>query len=309
MRADSAAVSLFPPSVRAYLLQSRFTAPGAHASLLEGLPRDVRALSSVVQGLLVHYRNPDLVSARVPKRRFREVNTRYVDLMMEHLLKLDPRPFREPRPVERRLIGCCRDFATLFVSMARHQGIPARIRVGFANYFAHAPARFWIDHTIAEYWDVQRPGWHLVDPEQSESFVKENRIDFDPAEVPWGRFIVGGQAWEMCRNSGVDADNFCVQPDGPPRGLWFVRSRLLLDLAALNREELLLWDSWSATAPDAPLTARDLRTLDRMARVTAHVPPPVATVARFYREKRWRHPPTVFCYSPVGRPYLDTLRS
>jgi hypothetical protein len=229
--------------------------------------------------------------------------------MLDCLLELDSRSLTDPRPVPRRIIGCCRDFATLFTSMARHRGIPARIRVGFANYFAYAPARCWIDHTIAEAWDGRRGAWRRIDPEMSEAFVEENGIDFDPTDVPWGRFIVGGQAWKMCRTGLADADDFCVEPKGPPRGLWFVRTRLLLDLAALNREELLLWDSWGAMTPTTQLTTGELAALDQMAEVTARRPPYLAATMRLYRASRWRHPRRVLCYSPVCPPYLDTLRS
>ncbi len=239
-----------PRSVRGYLRQSPFTSPGAHQALFDPLPSDTYGLSRVVQGLVVHYRDRNLRSARIPKRRFREVNLRYVDRMLERILELDPRPLSQPRPVDRRLIGCCRDFATLFTSVARHKRIPTRIRVGFANYFASESSRYWIDHTIAERWEGRRSGWQLVDPEQTPALARENHLDFDPTEVPWGRFVSGGRAWIMCRSERTDPDRFCVEPGGQPRGLWFVRSRLLLDLAALNREELLLWDS-SAWQPAA----------------------------------------------------------
>ena len=301
--------SPFPPSVRAYVRQSTFTTPGRHAPHFEGLPNDLRGLSKVVQGLVVHYRNRELRSAHVPKRRLREVNIRYVDRMLDRLLELDPRPLAEPRPLNRRIVGCCRDFATLFTSMARHKGIPARIRVGFANYFAFFPRSCWIDHTIAEFWDSRRGTWRLADPEQGPALVRENRITFDPTDVPWGRFLTGGDAWTMCREGGGNPDDFCVEPESEPRGLWFVRSRLLLDLAALNQEELLLWDSWGATAPNLRLTKRGLGSLDRLAQATSRRPPPRATLARFYRRKQWRHPAEVNCFSPVCRPYAERLRS
>lgn len=299
---------MVPPSVRGYLRQSPFTSPGSRHALYDRLPRDTYGLSRIVQGLLIHYRDSNLVSARIPKRRFREVNLRYVDRMLERLIELDPRPLSEPRPMDRRLIGCCRDFATLFTSMARHKGIPARIRVGFANYFATASARYWIDHTVAERWEGSRSGWRLVDPEQTPALARENHLDFDPADVPWGRFVTGGHAWTMCRKEGIDPDRFCVEPGGQPRGLWFVRSRLLLDLAALNREELLLWDSWRATSPNARLTARELEDLDGAARVTSRTPPTTSKVAALYRAEKWRHPARVGCFSPVCSPYDEVLR-
>ena len=297
-----------PHSVSGYLRQSPFTSPGSRQVLFDPLPRDAFGLSKVVQGLLVHYRDSSLTSAQIPKKRIREVNLRYVDRMLERLMELDSSPLNQPRPVDRRLIGCCRDFATLFTSMARHKGIPTRIRVGFANYFASASSRYWIDHTIAERWEGPRSGWRLADPEQTPALAKENKLDFDPADVPWGRFVTGGQAWTMCREQGTDPESFCVEPGAQPRGLWFVRSRLLLDLAALNREELLLWDSWRATSPNARLTARDLEGLDSVARVTRRIPPSSTKVAALYKSGNWHHPSQVDCFSPVCPPYREILR-
>jgi hypothetical protein len=295
-------------TVLGYLRQSPFTSPGSYASQFDPLPDDVRGLCKVVQGLLVHYRDENLALRHVPKRRYREVNLRYVDRMLARILELDPRPLSQPRPLNRRLIGCCRDFAVLFTSMARHKGIPTRVRVGFANYFSYAPG-FWIDHTIAERWEGNRRGWRLVDPEQSTVLARENRLDFDPAEVPWGRFIVGGQAWKMCRTGEADPSRFCVAPGSEPRGLWFVRSRLMLDLGALNREELLLWDSWKATAPDARMTRPRLAALDQVASVTGRSPPSVSAASKMYQSGGLRHTPSVGCYSPVCPPYVEKLRS
>ena len=40
--------------------------------------------------------------------------------------ELDGAPFGAAREVAGRLVGCCRDFTVLFVSLARAAGIPAR---------------------------------------------------------------------------------------------------------------------------------------------------------------------------------------
>ena len=236
------------------------------------------------------------------------MNLRYVDRFIARLVVLDPCPLDRARPVPHRLIGCCRDFALLFTAMARHVGIPARLRVGFADYFAFAPDGFWIDHTVAERWTGASSGWRLTDPEQSKALVRENHIRFDPTDVPRGRFITGGEAWHRCRDGSADPVRFCVEPNSEPCGLWFVRSRLLLDLAALNGEELLLWDSWKATAPDIAHDPRMLDRLDSVARLTSRRPPPMAALARLYSRGSWRVPSRVTCFSPVSRPYSETLR-
>jgi transglutaminase-like putative cysteine protease len=55
--------------------------------------------------------------------------------MLGRLFELAERPLGESRSLSERLVGCCRDFTVLFLTMARELGIPARARVGFAAYF------------------------------------------------------------------------------------------------------------------------------------------------------------------------------
>ncbi len=289
--------------------QSRISDPGPFASLYERLPRNLPGLCRVVQGLVIHYQDPALRRAHMPRRRLAEANTRYVDRMLARLRSLDERPLNDGRRPSSRIVGCCRDFALLFVSMARHQGIPARLRVGFANYFRGFPPAFWIDHTVAEVWSPGERRWRLVDPEQSPVLVRQNRIRFDPTDVPRDRFQVGGRAWLLCRNGEIEANKFCVLPGHEPSGFWFVRSRLLLDLAALNRTEVLLWDSWEATSPIARLDSRALDQLDRIAQNLIRDPPSVRQAWAAYRSHRWRVPREVWCYSPVARTRRERLRT
>lgn len=150
--------------------------------------------------------------------------------------------------------------------------------------------------------------WKLVDPEQTEQLVHVNRLRFDPGDVPRTKFLVGGRAWQMCRQESTDPETFGAEPHRQPRGLWFVRSRLLLDLAALNRQELLLWDSWRATDSDARLRPAALGELDRMAATLSRASPSAIAARRFFRSRQRRPPRRVLCFSPVTRPYTDVLR-
>jgi len=221
---------------------------------------------------------------------------------------MDKRPLTEPRPVEWRIVGCCRDFAVLFSSMARHQGIPCRVRVGFATYFRDFPAGFHVDHTIAEFWDQKAGKWRLVDPEQSEGLVRYNRLTFDPTDVPRDRFLVGGLAWQLCRKSEADPLSFGVERRGPLRGLWFVRSRLILDFSALNLRELLLWDGWAAMDPKARPTQAELAQYDQIAELTQQGNEVLGRVHRiFNRSTTLRPPRTVWTFSPVAKPRRSRL--
>ena len=59
----------------------------------------------------------------------------------------DPAPLTVAREPAQRLVGNCRDHAVLFTSLLRQQGVPARVRVGFATYLTD---RIHCDHWIVE---------------------------------------------------------------------------------------------------------------------------------------------------------------
>jgi hypothetical protein len=65
----------------------------------------------------------------------------YAADMFDRLLELEPSLSAARSPAQ-RILGCCRDFCTLYVSMLRHHQIPSQCRVGFAGCF---DAGWWID--------------------------------------------------------------------------------------------------------------------------------------------------------------------
>jgi hypothetical protein len=144
--------------------------------------------------------------------------------------------------------------------MLRHQGIPARARCGFATYFA--PDHF-EDHWVCEYWRGTGR-WVKVDS-QLDAFQRERLgISFDPLDVPEELFLVGGRAWQDCRNGRADSDSFGVSD---LHGMQFVRGNLIRDLASLNKMELLPWDAWGLIDKE-DIAESDLALLDRLAEVT-----------------------------------------
>jgi hypothetical protein len=169
-----------------YSEQSPFTNPGRYAGLLGDLPRDIAGLCRVVRGLVIHYRLGHLFDHEIPGERLPEIDARYAEAMLARKVELDDRHLIEERPPERRLVGCCRDFTVLFLTMARNLGIPARARVGFADYFAPG---YNVDHEVAEVWDTRERRWRLVDPEIEEPPLGAS---FDATDVPRDRFLVGG---------------------------------------------------------------------------------------------------------------------
>jgi hypothetical protein len=281
-----------------YAEQSRVTDPGKHVGLLDGLPRDIRGLCWVVQGLVIHYREGDRFGYAIPEERLSEVDTRYADRMLTRIREMDDSPLVEERPPEKRLVGCCRDFTVLFLTLARHVGMPARARVGFASYF---DPHFNHDHEVADVWDAEEQRWRLVDPQMSERHIGWNGIRFDVTDVPRDRFLVGGLAWQTCREGREDPGKFGVDPDGDLKGWWFIRHKLVQDLAALNKSEVILWDVWGLMEGEPP--GKDLDMLDRVATLTQAGNEAFDELQRLYeKEPNLRVPITVKSYSPVAPP-------
>lgn len=251
-----------------YSEQSRVTDPGEHLSLLRDLPRDISELHRMANGLVIHFRLNDLVAAGIPRDRIREVDLRHAEAIFSRLLELDEGPIAARRAPANRVVGCCRDFTVLFLSMARALGIPARARVGFASYLF--PDVF-NDHAIAEVWDTRDERWRLVDPQiGDEHRDPTDGACIDPVDIPRDRFLVAGAAWESCKSGQLEPSVCIVHPDiDTPfmRGWPYLAHNLVFDLAALNREEMLLWDVWGLAGKvfAGPTTSDECELLERVA--------------------------------------------
>ena len=191
----------------------QITDPGDNAHLYAAIPDDIAGICRTVQGLLVHYVADGY---RPPAERVCEIDTRYTTTMLQRILELDDRPLTEARPLEQRLVGCCRDYSVLTVSILRHKGIPARVRYGTGAYFEPG---FYGDHVILEYWNGQR--WVAVDSEMSPQHIKRHGITFDVFDVPDDQFVRGGRGWLMCRREGADPNQFGISVHLPMRGAVF----------------------------------------------------------------------------------------
>jgi hypothetical protein len=281
-----------------YISQSFITDPKEYAYLYNALPRDIPSLCKVVQGLVLHYvGDKHLVGGTIPYERVCEIDTRYTPRILARILEMDNRPLIEPREPKDRFVGCCRDFSVLFCSMLRHMGIPARTRSGFATYFLDG---YFIDHVVVEYWNGT--SWQLVDAELGPA----PHWGFDVTDVPRDRFIVGGQAWQMCRRDNVDPDRFGLGPAVPVKGWWFIRGRMLQDLAALNKHEMLCWDAWSYGAEQPmTLTADDEALLDRLAVATQGGDAAFDEVRALFTDERLRLPNPLTSWSPAQERLLE----
>jgi hypothetical protein len=298
-----------------YIPQTSFTDPGALAHLYDALPPlnadgtpQIDALCAIVRGIYVHYM--DSRSPQEEERR-KEVDLRYASERLDRVLEIDPAPITQERPVSQRVVGCCHDAALTLVSMLRHQGVPARNRVGFATYIRLPGGDgFHVDHVVAEYWHGVQQRWILVDPEQDAWLIQHNSIDFDVHDIPRDRFLVGSAAWRQCRSGKAAPESFGGSPDDDFfRGMWPIRVRMLNDLCTLNRVELLLWDTWGWMDYGLELDDAQLSVLDELAALTAAHPLDFAAVRAFYlAHPQLQAPESVMCYSPVVEPFEVRVR-
>jgi hypothetical protein len=180
----------------------------------------------------------------------------------------------------------------LATAIFRHDGIPARGRGGFGAYFN--PGKF-EDHWVCEYWKADEGRWALLDAQFDEVFVRRLSIRHDVLDVPRDQFLTSPDAWTRCRKGELDPRDFGIV-FSQMRGLWFIASSLIRDLATLNGWEMLPWDVWGAQPDvDAELSADQLSFFDEIAALTADPDANFdALRRRFAEDARLRVPGTVF---------------
>src|SRR5262249_21126159 len=162
-------------------------------SHLAGVPSDVAGIAVTLRGLMMHNVEFDRRGIEVTEERRGEEQLRSASAMVARIVELDPSPWREPRPPDRRLFVNCRHFAVLPCALLRRGGVPARARVGFARYLSPP---VYADHWIVERWHDGR--WVSTDPDPPP------QADFDPLDLPPGRFVPAGDAWQLCRAGDAD---------------------------------------------------------------------------------------------------------
>ena len=266
-----------------YAIPGPMTDPGTHRHLFDNLPTDIPGLVKVVQGLLLHIFWAERYGLELSEDRQQEVQIRPVAAKLARILEMDHRPLSEARPLQKKLVGNCRDFSVMLCAMLRYQGIPARARCGFGTYVL--PDHF-EDHVMCEYWRPEQERWVQVGA-QLDAFQQEQlEIDFDPLDMPPGRFVTGGEAWQLCRSGEQDPDKFGILD---MRGIWFVRGDLIRDYLALNKIEILPWDGgWGFLANETDMAAE---VMDRIADLTLAGDEGFADLRSTYRSDGRFHPP------------------
>lgn len=251
------------PLLEYYARPGIMTDPGEYANLFEGLPQQVSELVEIVQRLMIHIFWAERYGVKLSKNREQEVQLRTVSQKVRRILELDDQPLTVLRPLEKRLVGNCRDFATFLCAMLRYRGVPARARCGFGVYFT--PDRY-EDHWVCEYWKADEERWVMVDAQLDEFQREKLDIQFDPLDMPPGQFVTGGKAWLMYRAGEADPDKFGIFD---MHGIAFIRGNLIRDFLALNKIEILPWDGWGLMERDDRSAAtNEVELMDQLARLT-----------------------------------------
>ncbi|MGH7758613.1 MAG: transglutaminase-like domain-containing protein [Candidatus Dormibacteria bacterium] len=279
---------------------ARITAPGVAASAIAALPADPAALRAVSQRLVIHYAEQERWGEwGVGVERLPEVDTRYAAASFDRLRAMGPADLAAERPPAQRMVGCCRDFTVLYLTMARDKGVPARGRVGYASYFRPG---WWVDHEMVELWDPGQRRWRLVEPEIVDDYVPpDGEGAFDPLDVPRERFLTGAEAWARARAGQLDPERCLVVPEleEPYTRSWSsLRHHVVQDLAALRKQEMLLWDQWGILNGDLPISGRELELLDELA-AALRDQPRVSEIASWSRHPGIGVPGKVTSYSPT----------
>jgi hypothetical protein len=285
-----------------YAQHGPMTDPGSYAGLFDALPADPAALCDVVQGIMAVDMWTTLGVLQVSDERRAEANVRGVREKLRRIMALDDHPLAVERPMERRLLGNCRNLSLMLCAMLRHHGIPARIRVGFD---AMDPQHH-RDHWVCQYWWAAEERWvmadmwmygfyrdmHLLPPPAQEALAA---IEMDPLDLRSDQFITGGQAWQRCR-AGEDATHYGIE--GDLWGLWFVRDNMQRDMVALNKVEVLPWDNWGCVSgsQDNPV-GEELERLDRMAALTVDADAAFGDMRALYEATPALHPPAAWAES------------
>lgn len=210
--------------------------PGPYADLVHALPAGVEAACAAARNVIGHF-GAEFGDLGPPERD--DVDLR----LLSRILEVDQRRHRLPLDVPRdprtRVAGCCRDHALFVVGVLRERGIPARTRVGFADYLIHGRR---VDHVIVEYLSAGR--WIRVDPEIVQVTVALNPADLSSG--PEAPFQTAAEAWQTCRQDPARFDRYQIPPgSGFVDPAHLIRTYVALELVHRCRQELLLWDTWA----------------------------------------------------------------
>lgn len=273
-----------------------YASPGRHTDLT-GASVEITGVAdavAIVQGLLVYdLAAKDFYGVDLSPTQMATVNEREAAALIEVAGRIDARPITVPRQPGDRIGGRCNTYTLLTVALLRSAGIAARSRCGFGTYFVPG---FYEDHWVAEYWDADQQRWRMVDAQLDATWQKMLGMDHGAVvEVGPDQFVTAGHAWQAWRRGELDADQ-CGLSSIDEHGSFWIAGNLRLDLAALNKVEMLPWDVWGlGWRPGDQPTEEMLVAFDSVAELTVDPDAHFDDLrARYQTDESLRMPGTVF---------------
>ncbi|MBX3061291.1 MAG: GNAT family N-acetyltransferase [Anaerolineae bacterium] len=204
--------------------------PGPYGWMLNDLPDSLPTLCELVKRQLIHpSQRKEFRGALPPGGQNEDARFTAVPQMLAALHKRNEAGLVMSRPSRQRLIVSCRYHALLLAAILKHRGVPARLRVGFAEYVSDRKGKY-VDHWICEVWSDAEGRWLLIDPDTK--MVDIPRPDFKMAGDVWlsarqgftypSLYGVGRRwGWEPIRQNLIHDFEACLnlEPaygDGPP---------------------------------------------------------------------------------------------
>lgn len=261
-----------------YLEFGIYTNPGLYKEKLQNdLPGDIREIGLLVRKNIVHRStlaagntgtNSDLKfgdMTQVPWYRQPEDDILVTSsAMLAELYRRDERGFFADRNPADKLIVTCRFIAILMASILKSKGIPARVRSGNAPYFDNGElGDISVDHWINQYWDTNKNHWVTIDVDGSLS-LQDN---FDPYDMPQGKFDFPADVWLDVRAGRVDPNHFYNAK--PERGYLVVLWSLFYDFHSLMNNEIIYIYGPVLGSCDKfeDISKDDLKKIDNLARL------------------------------------------
>jgi hypothetical protein len=217
------------------------------------LPRSEERLCQLIKCQLVHpFDQAEFERELGREWRFEDLDFEDVSSMLGGLAERGGPRLSLTRSPSERLFVACWHHAILLASMLRHQGVPVRIRAGFARYIGRGSG-LRVGHVVCEVWDEERDRWFLVDADRE-------KVDFSRRQ-----FEFASEAWESLRGGAVVSSYHSAHYEGVAA----IVHLLTLDMRSVLCQELPYWyDPEIVRASSGGLDALDgeqLRVLDRVA--------------------------------------------
>lgn len=225
---ESVSQEVEPDVLDFYRQFSYFTDPGEYTYLFEGLPDSLQELCDLIKCQFIHPADIGPFRSIIPAERHNEDDKfRNVRELLQGLMELDGRGLTSDRePVNRRVVYCL-NHSIFLASILKYQGVPARVRCGFASYLAPGTG-YHIGHVICEVWNDDEKRWMFVDPDRKK------------VDIPREQFELAGDVWLRLQEGKVDPRRYI---GGADLGDGLILDALCRDLPAVLGEERSVWES------------------------------------------------------------------